>query len=157
MSSKRDAVPTHVTLACHALTGPEDSPSGFEGVTMSGPVLHKYDHGKGQVGDPVKPKYSLAARTIAKLTRNTPHAVAQNKLYRSAAVGAKFAVSVGAKVLDAHTAGMASPILAGAKLLVAAKGMAQSRNRAKELASMAPNPAYDSLVNKSAGLVAGIA
>ena len=122
---------------------------------MRGPV-HKYDHGKEQVGDPVKPKHNLAVRTIAKLTRNTPHAVAKHKLYRSAAVGAKFAVSVGAKVLDAHTAGMASAGLAVAKGAVAAKRMVQSRNRAKELASMVPNPVTEHVVNKSAALAAGM-
>jgi hypothetical protein len=123
-----------------------------------GPIS-KYDGGKKGLDDDVQPqrKYNLAVRAVAKMTGNSPDVVAA-KPYKVAAIGAaKLAVSVGAKVLDAHTGGAASLTVAAVKGIMAVKRIAQGREKSvpRELAGAAPNPATDRVVGKVAELAMG--
>ncbi|MGW1994512.1 hypothetical protein [Embleya sp. NPDC001921] len=92
------------------------------------------------------------------MTRNSPDVVANSKLYKVAAAGTKFAVSVGAKVLDAHTAGLASATLAVAKGANAVRRIAQGQEKSvpRELAGQVPNPVADRMAGRVAQLAMGL-
>ncbi|MFI6982232.1 hypothetical protein ACIBSV_27015 [Embleya sp. NPDC050154] len=91
------------------------------------------------------------------MTRNSPDVVANSKLYKVAAAGTKFAVSVGAKVLDAHTAGLASTTLAVAKGVAAVNRVARGQEKTvpRELAGQVPNPVTDRAAGRVAQLAMG--